>query len=64
MTFNPTTAAGLVNLREYSTGTGEFITRGDVRNHLTDFEDDPYLTNQEVSPFGFREERTTADDYS
>jgi hypothetical protein len=52
MTFNPATPAGLVNLREYSTGTGAFISRGDVRNHLTDFEEDPYLTNQEVG-FGF-----------
>jgi hypothetical protein len=52
MALTPPTPAGLVMLRRYATGTGDFISRMDVRNHIMDTIEDPYPTNQDVGcPF-------------
>jgi hypothetical protein len=50
--LTPPTPAGLVMLRRYATGAGNFISRMDARNHIMDAIEDPYPTNQDVGrPF-------------
>jgi hypothetical protein len=48
MALTPHTPAGLVGLRRYATGTGDFISRMDACSHIMDAIEDPYPTNQDV----------------
>jgi hypothetical protein len=48
MALTLSTPAGLVELCQYSTSTGDFISCADACFHIMDAIEDPYPTNQDV----------------